>query len=111
MRLAGLFFDVPASDEGGEVSFWTEVFGAEARNDGDGDEYTALVGGHGAPFPVEVQRLGTGDARLHVDVESDDVDADADRLEALGATRVEKISSWWVMRDPAGLTFCIVPRD
>lgn len=112
MRLAGLFFDVPAADERAEVAFWTEVFGAHARTDGDGDgeEYTALEGGHGAPFPVEVQRLGTGIARFHVDVESDDVDADADRLEALGAIRVEKIESWWVMRDPAGLTFCIVPR-
>lgn len=111
MRLGGLFFDVPAVDEAAEVGFWAQVFGAEARNDGDGDEYTSLVGGHGASFPVEVQRLGTGGARFHIDVVSDDVDADADRLEALGATRVEKISTWWVMRDPAGLTFCIVPQD
>jgi predicted enzyme related to lactoylglutathione lyase len=110
MRLAGLFFDVPADAEQAEVAFWSEVFGARTRNDGEGDEYTALEGGHGAPFPVEVQRLGAGEARFHVDVESDDVDADADRLEALGATRVEKIARWWVMRDPAGLTFCIVPR-
>lgn len=111
MRLAGLFFDVPADDEMAEVAFWAEVFGAEPGSSDDGDEYTPLVGGHGAPFIVEVQRLGTGHARFHIDVESDDVDADADRLEALGATRVEKISRWWVMRDPAGLTFCIVPRD
>lgn len=112
MRLGGLFFDVPAEHEQAEVAFWVGVFGAErTETDGPEDPYTALHGGHGAPFPVEVQRLGSGAARFHIDVESDDVDADADRLEALGATRVEKNGSWWVMRDPAGLTFCIVPSD
>ena len=30
------------------------------------------------------------------------------RLEALGAERVAPIKSWWVMRDPAGLLFCVV---
>ncbi len=110
MRLGGLFFDVPAEHEAAEIAFWVEVFGAKRRGGDDpGDPYTALDGGHGAPFPVEVQRLGSGKARFHIDVESADVDADADRLEALGATRVAKIESWWVMRDPAGLTFCVVP--
>jgi hypothetical protein len=112
MRLGGLFIDVPAEHEQAEISFWSEVFDAErTETDGPEDPYTALHGGHGAPFPVEVQRLGTGGARFHIDVRSDDVDRDADRLEALGATRVEKIGSWWVMQDPAGLTFCIVPSD
>lgn len=112
MRLGGLFIDVPAEHEQAEISFWSEVFDAErTETDGPEDPYTALHGGHGAPFPVEVQRLGTGEARFHIDVRSDDVDRDADRLEALGATRVERIGSWWVMRDPAGLTFCIVSSD
>ena len=30
------------------------------------------------------------------------------RLEALGAVRVQQVSTWWVMRDPAGLRFCVV---
>jgi hypothetical protein len=32
-----------------------------------------------------------------------------DVLEALGATRVEQVRRRWVMRDPAGLVFCVVP--
>lgn len=112
MRLGGLFFDVPAEHEAAEVAFWSDVFGVtHTDTDHADDPYTPLHGGHGAPFPVEVQRLGAGPARIHIDVESDDVDADAERLEALGATRVARIESWWVMTDPAGLTFCIVPRD
>ena len=54
-----------------------------------------------------VQRVDAP-ARYHLDIETDDVDAEVDRLEALGAERVEKIETWWVMRDPAGLLFCVI---
>jgi len=30
--------------------------------------------------------------------------------EALGAERVERAHSWWILRDPAGLRFCVVPE-
>ena len=64
--------------------------------------------GHGDGLEVFVQRIGEGAPRYHLDVETDDVEAEAARLEALGAERVEQIRSWWVMRDPAGLLFCVV---
>jgi hypothetical protein len=31
------------------------------------------------------------------------------RLERLGAQRVERVHHWWVMHDPAGLPFCVLP--
>jgi hypothetical protein len=31
------------------------------------------------------------------------------RLERLGAKRVQQVQTWWVMRDPAGLPFCVLP--
>jgi hypothetical protein len=54
-----------------------------------------------------VQRVGA-EARLHLDIETDDVEAEVVRLEALGAERVRPVETWWVMRDPAGLLFCVV---
>ncbi|WP_067975968.1 VOC family protein [Nocardiopsis trehalosi] len=50
--------------------------------------------------------------RLHIDVHGPDgPGALADRLEALGATRVREVDQgpaghWWVMRDPEGNEFC-----
>jgi hypothetical protein len=58
-------------------------------------------------FQFMVQRVDAP-ARIHLDIETDDIDAEVERLEALGAERVEKIESWWVMRDPAGVLFCVV---
>jgi hypothetical protein len=48
---------------------------------------------------------------VHLDIHTDDLDAEVDRLERLGAQRVQRGHSWWVMRDPAGLLFCVVPDE
>jgi hypothetical protein len=54
-----------------------------------------------------VQRV-VHESRIHLDIESDDVDAEAARLEALGARRIGKVKTWWVMEAPTGQRFCIV---
>ncbi|GAA2094323.1 VOC family protein [Kitasatospora saccharophila] len=54
-----------------------------------------------------------GKNRLHIDVHSDgELTAVVERLEQLGATRVEEqeqgpAGHWWVMRDPEGNEFCV----
>jgi hypothetical protein len=47
-------------------------------------------------------------SRVHLDIESDNVDAEVARLEALGAKRIEKVKTWWVMEAPSGHRFCVV---
>ena len=47
-------------------------------------------------------------SRVHIDIETDDIEAEVKRLEALGAKRVEKIRSWWVLEAPTGQRFCVV---
>ena len=46
----------------------------------------------------------TGKERMHLDLETDDVEAEVQRLEALGATRwdhqQERGYDFWVLRDP-----------
>ncbi len=54
-------------------------------------------------------QLIDGDARVHLDIETDDVEAEVKRLEALGAERVRPEQTWWIMRDPSGQPFCVVP--
>jgi hypothetical protein len=45
---------------------------------------------------------------VHLDIESDDVDAEVRRLEALGARQVARIHTWCVMEAPTGQRFCVV---
>jgi hypothetical protein len=49
---------------------------------------------------------------MHLDLETDDVEAEVRRLEALGATRYdhqqERGFDFWVLRDPWGNEFCVL---
>jgi predicted enzyme related to lactoylglutathione lyase len=107
-RLSIVVFDVPAADNDKEVAFWQAAAGAELTH------YTRYPEYHGGAVTetlgLLVQRLGDGPARVHVDIHTDDLDAEVARLAALGAERVSQEGHWCVMRDPAGLPFCVVPE-
>ena len=45
--------------------------------------------------------------RVHLDLRAVDVEAEAARLVALGATEVHRSGSWATLRDPEGNEFCI----
>ena len=100
--------DVPAADRAAEVAFWQGATGTQLTH------YTRFPEYHGGSvtgtLALLVQELGDGPARIHVDIHTDDLDAEVARLEALGARRTDATGHWVVMRDPAGLTFCVVPE-
>ena len=107
-RLAGFIIDcegIPA-DEG--ARFWAAALGLKAQpaRAEDAAEYADLLGA-AAGLDVEVQRVDHP-SRVHLDIESDDIDAEADRLEKLGARRIGFVKRWWVMEAPTGHRFCIV---
>jgi predicted enzyme related to lactoylglutathione lyase len=53
--------------------------------------------------------------RMHLDLETDDVEAEVKRLEALGASRwdhqTERGFDFWVMRDPWANEFCVLQTE
>jgi DNA-binding XRE family transcriptional regulator len=57
----------------------------------------------------------TSKERMHLDLETDDVEAEVQRLEELGATRYdhqqERGFDFWVMRDPFGNEFCVLQPE
>ena len=48
---------------------------------------------------------------MHLDIETDDLDAEAARLEALGAKKIGFVKRWWVMEAPTGQRFCVVQDE
>jgi hypothetical protein len=107
-RLTAALFDVPPATFEAEAAFWAGALGHTNKRDApdpDYVEFEELSSG----LELMVQRLGSeGEARVHLDIETDDVEAEVTRLEQLGASRVEQVKTWWIMRDPAGLLFCVV---
>ncbi len=110
IMLTEAVIDVPADVLDAEREFWTAAVKATAEPFPGHDEFVQLVGG-AVPMRFGLQRMGSGPARVHLDIASDDVEAEVARLERLGASVVDRLDSWVILRDPAGLVFCVVPGD
>ena len=106
-RLTAVLVDVPAADHDAATAFWSRALGREAKLIDKHPEY-AFLGQVTPGIEFMVQSTGDAHPRVHVDIESDDVDAEVMRLAALGAVEVQRVNSWVIMRDPVGTTFCVV---
>jgi catechol 2,3-dioxygenase-like lactoylglutathione lyase family enzyme len=107
LRLSGAFVDVPRADYDRAVAFWTGALGKEpevTEKFPDYSQYDEVSPG----VYFMVQATGDDTRRVHLDFESADRDADVARLVGLGATEVSRSHHWAVLRDPAGVTFCVV---
>ena len=107
-KLAGFIIDCQTTDLDRAAEFWGSALGMPVRAlpPGEGEIYKELQDSqHG--LQIEVQAV-THPSRVHLDIESDDVEAEVSRLEKLGATRIEQIRTWWVMEAPTGQRFCVI---
>ena len=110
-RISAFVLDCQADDLAIATEFWSKALGrpvASADQDGDG-KYAELKSDANEPFLL-LQRV-EHEARIHLDIETDDIDAEVARLEALGAKRVEFVKRWWVMQAPTGHRFCVVRKQ
>jgi predicted enzyme related to lactoylglutathione lyase len=107
--LSVIVIDAPEADHDQELAFWQAAIGKELTRIERHPEYHGARLPHLDPMGMLVQRLGEGPARVHLDFHTDDVEAEVTRLEKLGAKREQRVQQWYVMRDPAGLPFCVVP--
>ena len=107
-RLAGFIIDCQTEDVRTAAAFWSGALGMGLRAlpGEEGEKYMQLID-PGDRLHVEVQSV-SHPSRVHLDIESDDVEAEVRRLEALGAKRVQHVHTWWVMEAPTGQRFCVV---
>jgi predicted enzyme related to lactoylglutathione lyase len=107
-RLAGFIIDCKTDDLERAAQFWSAALGYELRpkNEETSPLYRCMLTDE-LGLHVEVQKV-EHDSRVHLDIETDDIDAEAQRLEALGAKRIGKVQTWIVMEAPTGQRFCLV---
>jgi predicted enzyme related to lactoylglutathione lyase len=106
-RLAGFIIDCQTGDLEGAAGFWSQALGLAFKKNAPADpDYISLENAQGDMY-VQVQKV-QHPSRVHLDIESDDLEAETRRLESLGARRVANVKSWIVMEAPTGQRFCIV---
>ncbi|MBA8888534.1 putative enzyme related to lactoylglutathione lyase [Dokdonella fugitiva] len=110
-RLSNIVIDCEVDDLAAAAEFWSRALGkpiASADQDGDG-KYAELA--TAADEPLILLQKVDHPSRVHLDIETDDLEAEATRLEALGARRIAFRERWWVMEAPTGHRFCVVQRQ
>jgi hypothetical protein len=85
----------------------TQPLHAGGSGSWDPDRRVKLLRRIGPPRSEKVSK-----ERMHLDLETDDIEGEVQRLEALGATRYdhqqERGFDFWVLRDPWGNEFCVL---
>jgi hypothetical protein len=106
-KLSTFVIDCRVDDLDAATRFWSEALGRPIEPPSpENPKYRGLK--MRADEPVIYLQQVDHESRVHLDIETDDVEAEVARLEALGAKRLQKVRSWWIMEAPTGQRFCVV---
>lgn len=109
-RLRTVLVDVPDETFDAATSFWAAALGKVPAGPPESAKPYLRLEPSNRGVRVVMQRID-GPARFHLDIESDDVEVEVRRLVRAGATEVDRVEDWVVLRDPAGLLVCVVPAE
>lgn len=115
-RVCYFVIDVSDLDQG--VAFWTAALdGAEEETSETSRHIYRNIRLPDSEIRILLQKTDdrkTSKERMHIDLETDNVEAEVKRLEALGAVRYdhqqERGYDFWVLQDPWGNEFCVLPE-
>ncbi len=103
-RLGVFVIDCRTDDLTEAARFWSAALGRDFEIEPDG-KYAAVKGDS---FPRVLLQAVDHEPRVHMDIETDDREAEVERIEALGGRKIASIKGWHVMEAPTGHRFCIV---
>lgn len=107
---------IDCSDLRRSARFWASVLGY-AREGAAGGRYQSLVPADGRGIEILLQRVPevkSGKNRLHLDLRTPNLQAEVERVVALGALRVTRVPvteagwRWHILADADGNEFCVL---
>ena len=106
-RLSTLLIDAPADRAEASAAFWSAALGVPTSCPPGEPQFHTLQ--DCVPdFVVSVQAVHDA-ARYHVDIETDDVAAEVQRLTELGAVEVSSWQGCHTLEVPGGHLICVIP--
>jgi hypothetical protein len=106
-RLSTILIDAPADQAAVSVAFWSAALGVPTSRPPGEPQFHTLQGC--VPDLVVAVQAVHDDARYHVDIETDDVTAEVQRLTELGAVEVSTWQGCHTMEAPGGHLLCVIP--
>jgi hypothetical protein len=104
-RFCSVIIDCQTSDLTSAATFWSQALGRPAVANPANPAYVALQMEPGEVI-CQLQAVAH-ESRVHLDIETDDLDAEVIRLTRLGAREVERHRTWVVMAAPTGQRLCV----
>jgi hypothetical protein len=108
-RVYAVLIDAPETEAARAAAFWSAALGVPAQTLPAEPQFISL---HGAlPGLVTAVQAVDDAPRFHLDIETDDVEAETARLLALGAVQVSQWQECRVLRVPGGHLVCVLPVE
>jgi predicted enzyme related to lactoylglutathione lyase len=111
-RLSGFIIDCQTADLESAAEFWSAALGLPVNPASAKPEDAAYRSLDTGPdgLDIQVQQVDHP-SRVHLDIETDNVAAEVERLVKLGAKKLGMVRSWCVMEAPTGQRFCVVRQQ
>ncbi|MEV6131615.1 VOC family protein [Streptomyces violaceusniger] len=108
-RVYAVLIDAPRAEADRATAFWSAALGVTAEPFAPEPQFTTL---HEAlPGLVTAVQAVDDAPRIHLDFETDDVEAETARLLALGAEQIAQWQECRVLRVPGGHVMCVLPLE
>lgn len=105
-RLGNIVIDCHTDDLVREARFWSAALGYPLPSNPSEDENFIQLETPRGDVQVIVQRVNH-EPHAHLDIETDAIEREVQRLQALGAVAVSRHEEWVVMQAPSGHRFCV----
>jgi hypothetical protein len=107
-RFSTLLIDASTGEAPAAALFWSSALGVPARPEEGAEQFTSLPGA----FPNLAMAVQSVDdqPRYHLDIETDDLDAETARLIGLGAVEINRWLDCRILRAPGGHLLCVIPQ-
>ena len=107
-RLGALVVDCQSDNLFEYAEFWGSVLGSEPESqEGQINQRYVRLNGAAGEAQVILQKVDHP-SRVHFDIETDNIEAEVNRLLSLGAEIVERMEKWVVMEAPSRHRFCVI---
>ena len=106
-RVSSLLIDAPADQASKSVAFWSAALGVPAQPVRGEEQFTSLP--DAVPGLVTAVQAVDDAPRYHLDFETDDLDAETQRLIDLGAVERSRWLDCRILEVPGGHLVCVIP--
>lgn len=105
-RLGNIIIDCQTDDLLPKAQFWSNALGCPLPKNPDATSKFIQLETQPGDVQIALQRVDH-EPRVHLDIETDSIEAEVGRMEKLGATIVSRNDGWVVMQAPSGHRFCV----